>query len=155
MRHGLARLLARVEDDTVTAIADTLRRRHPVRLGDDLAEQPGVCGRERRDVGIMRLGDDEHMSRSLRVDIAERQHPVGFRDPGRGNFPGGDGAEQAVSHTKILRLLEALTGDSGFSGPSGAEPGPGEHAHWSGIPLIRSYSGHMEVRPSYHVASAR
>src|SRR6202034_546004 len=26
MRHGLARLLARVEDDTVTAIADTLRR---------------------------------------------------------------------------------------------------------------------------------
>jgi hypothetical protein len=102
MRHGLSGLLAGVEDDAVTATADALGHRDLVRLLDHLGEQAVIGGGERRDVGEVLLRDDEHVSRSLRVDIAERQYPVGLPDRGRGDLTGDDGAEQAVSHTKIL-----------------------------------------------------
>lgn len=100
--HGLPGVLADVDDHAVARFADALGRRDLVRLADHLGEQPAVGGGERRDVRIMILRDDKHMGRSLRVDIAEREYAVGFADHGRGELTGDDGAEQAVSHTKIL-----------------------------------------------------
>src|SRR5579875_3552814 len=105
VRHGLARVGAGVEHEAVAAaaaVADAFRHRDAMRLGDDLGEQPGVRGGERRGVGIVPLGDDEDVHRRLRVDVAERQHPVGLQHLGRGDLLGDDRAEQAVSHTTIL-----------------------------------------------------
>jgi len=73
-----------------------------VRLPEQLAEQGVVRGGERRDVGVMRLGDDDHVDGSLRVDIAERQHSVGFNDQGGGDFPGDDGANKQSVTAKIV-----------------------------------------------------
>lgn len=71
-------------------------------LGNDLVQQSGVGGRERGDVRVVILRDDEHVRRRLRVDIAKRQHPAGIQDARRGHRLGGDCTEQAFRHTKIL-----------------------------------------------------
>jgi len=114
--HGLPRLLAGVEDHAVAGLADAVGRRDLARLADHLGEQPAVGGGERRDVRVMILRDDEHMNRGLRVDVAKREYAVGFADHGRGDLTGDDGAEQAVSHTKIL---EGRTRRRAMLGPTG------------------------------------
>jgi hypothetical protein len=102
VRHGLARLRAGVEDHPVALAADALGHRYLVSLANDLVQQAGVGGRERGDVRVVLLRDHEHVRRRLRVDVAEREHPVGSQDPGGRDRLGGDSAEQAFRHTKIL-----------------------------------------------------
>src|ERR1700722_7182469 len=102
VRHGLARLRAGVEDHPVSLAADALGHRYLVSLANDLVQQAGVGRRERGDVRVVLLRDDEHVRRRLRVDVPEREHPVGSQDPGGGDRLGGDSAEQAFRHTKIL-----------------------------------------------------
>lgn len=102
VRDGLAGLRSGVEDDPVALVADALGHRHVMGLGNDLVQQPGVGGRERGDVGVVLLRDDQHVGRRLRVDIAEGQDPVGGQDPGGGNRLRRDSTEQAFRHTEIL-----------------------------------------------------
>jgi hypothetical protein len=119
VRDGLACIGAGVEDDAIAVPADPLRLRDAVHSGDHLTEQPTVRGGERRDVRIVLLRDDEHVCRSLRVDIAEGQDPIRFKHRGRRDFAGHDGAEQAFSHMQILGLPSALTWDHPSSRPGG------------------------------------
>jgi len=112
VRDGLTGLGAGVEDDPVTGLGHALGRRDLPDCVDHLAEQRGVRGGERRHVGVMRLGYDQDMRRGLRVDVAEGQDPVRFKHLGGGDFARHDGAEQAISHRKILGLPGHAYGSS-------------------------------------------
>lgn len=102
MGHRLPGLGARVEDETVTAFADSLGDRDTVRLAHHLGEQAARCARERRRALVMVLGDNQDMNGRLRVDIAERDGALRLQDLVSREFPGCNLAEQAVWHALIV-----------------------------------------------------
>src|SRR5699024_1828626 len=102
MEHGLSGVRAGVEDQSEVAI--TVRGGH---LGSDLrgvGEQRGVL-RELGHVPAMCPGHDEHMHRSLRVQVLEGDHVVVLVDALGGDVPGDDLAEDAV---RIVTLCDGL-----------------------------------------------
>lgn len=103
--HCLPGLGTGVEDETVTAFADTLGHRDMVRLAHNLGEQPARCACERRRALIVVLGDDQNVHGRLRVDIAEGHRAVRLQDLVSREFPGSNLAEQAVWHALIVSAV--------------------------------------------------
>jgi len=97
MRMGvgdsLARVTARIKDNAVTGVGDTLGDRHLMCLRRDLSEQPVAGSGQAGQVAMVRFWNDEHVNRRLRVDIAECERALGFQDARRRQFAGRDFAE--------------------------------------------------------------
>ena len=86
---------AGVEDQPVGVAEAVLRGdlgRHP----DQLRQRAGVGSRERGGVLVVGTGDDEHVGRGLRVEVAEGQRAVGLVHDVGGDVPRDDRAEDAV-----------------------------------------------------------
>lgn len=94
VEDGLAGLRARVEDQPELAVR--LGARDLVREPDDRGEQGWVGGRELRDVAVMSAGHDEHMQRSLGMEVPERDDVTILGDDVGRDLPGDDPAEQAL-----------------------------------------------------------
>lgn len=95
-------LPAGVEDDTVPGTPNSLGLRDLMRLGCHLGQHPVVGAGERRQVGVVVLRDDQHVSGRLRVDIPESNGPGGLSDTHSRNIARHDLAEKAIRHGAIL-----------------------------------------------------
>ena len=71
MANGLAGVTARIKDNAVTGLGNALGDRDLVCLGRYLGQQPVVRACQTRQVRIVRFGNDEHVNRSLRIDVAK------------------------------------------------------------------------------------
>ncbi len=71
VRDGLPGMTARIKDNAVTGLRNTLSERDLVRLGCHLGEQRGVRGGKARQVRIVILRNDQHVNGSLRIDVAK------------------------------------------------------------------------------------
>src|SRR5690606_297768 len=79
VEHGLGGAGAVVEDQTILAVG--VLRRDLLGHADHLGQQTRVTGGELGDVPVLLGGGDhEHVERSLRVDVADREHPLTARD---------------------------------------------------------------------------
>lgn len=71
MTNRLAGVAARIKDNAVTRLGNALSDRDFVSLRGDLRKQSlrGAC--QARQVRIVRFGNNEHVNRSLRIDVAK------------------------------------------------------------------------------------
>ena len=93
MVHGLPRMAAGVEHDTVASVGDPFGHRHRMGRLRDLREQPVPGGGEAGQIRIVWLRNDQNVNRRLRIDIAECERTLGFEYSRRRNFGGCDFAE--------------------------------------------------------------
>src|SRR5581483_4372074 len=109
VEHGLARVAVGVEEDAESAGGDAAvlrdRRRAPHQLADDRV----VVRRQVVERGDVLLRNDEHMRRTLRIDVVEREHAVVFVDDRRGDLASGDFAEEAVGHTRFAIATRGIS----------------------------------------------
>ena len=71
MTDRLAGVTARIKDNAITRLGNALSDRDLVSLRHYLGKQPVLRASQARQVRIVRLGNDEHMNRSLRIDVAK------------------------------------------------------------------------------------
>ena len=69
--HRLAGVTACIKDNAITGPGNALTDRNLVSLRRYLGKQPVLRAGEPREVRIVRFGNDEHMNRSLRIDVAK------------------------------------------------------------------------------------
>jgi hypothetical protein len=69
--HRLAGVTAGIKDNAITGPGNALTDRNLVSLRRYLGKQPVLRACEAREVRIVRFGNDEHMNRSLRIDVAK------------------------------------------------------------------------------------
>ena len=102
MIHCLAAIIARVHDDSVTfdqllASCDLASRRH------QRAHQASIFSNCTRRRSNMLFGNDQHMSRRLRIDIRKPNAKFIFIDAACWNIPRDDPAEKAVGRCRTIR----------------------------------------------------
>src|SRR5438093_12763595 len=66
-----------------------------------LADEAVLAGRDIVERGDVRLWNDQHMQRRLRVDIFDDHHPLIFVDDLRRDLPVDNPAEQAFAHGRF------------------------------------------------------
>ena len=102
MPDRLAAVTSGVEDHPVTAAGDAFSDRDLVGMRYHLGQQP-VPGRGKLGhVSVMSTGDNQHVNRRLRVNVAEGDRPRIAGNYGRRHLGSGNGAEQAIRHAKML-----------------------------------------------------
>lgn len=110
VEDGLARVLALVDDEAVTACkperGGDVRDAHEA-LFDELCLLLVHLG----EGGKVRLGHDEHVHGRLGIDVAEGEHVLVFVHLLRGDLPGADLAEQAVRIGHDISSLRAAARD--------------------------------------------
>jgi hypothetical protein len=93
VRDRLASVTARIKDNAISGLGDALRHGHIVRLPGNLGQQV-IRGRsEAGQVRIVSFRDDEHVNRSLRIDVTKSKRALSFKKPGSRDLPGHDFAE--------------------------------------------------------------
>ena len=93
MPDRLAAVTSGVEDDPVTAAGDAFSDRDLVGMRYHLGQQP-VPGRGKLGhVSVMSTGDNQHVNRRLRVNVAEGDDPVILKDDVCRNFTRDDALE--------------------------------------------------------------
>jgi hypothetical protein len=98
VEDGLAGAGAGVEHQAVVVVA--LGGGDGGRGGDQLGGRLGVAGGERCGAGVVVARDHQHVGRSLRVDVAERDRALGgVHDVGL-DVTCDDAAEQAALHDR-------------------------------------------------------
>ncbi len=76
MTDRLASVTARIKDNAVTGLGNTLSDRDLVGLHRYLGKQPVLRACQARQIRIVLFGNDEHVNRSLRIDVAECERAV-------------------------------------------------------------------------------
>ena len=76
MINGLPAVGAGIKHNAVTGLRNALGECNLVRLRCQLGEQPGIIRGQPRQVRIVRLGNDEHVNGSLRIDVAKCERAV-------------------------------------------------------------------------------
>jgi len=105
--HGLTCGGAGVEHNAVPVIRDALGHRDIASMGDQIAEQARIGGRQLGQVRIVSARDNKHVYGSLRIDIAECDCPVILGHYARRHVGDCNGAEQAVRHAGDLNVCRA------------------------------------------------
>lgn len=108
MTHTLTAVLTDVGDDAV-AVGQPLRCGNLRNGGKDSGDSCAVVGRDLVSRGDVRFGNDQHMHRRLRVDIAEGVNKLVLVDLARGNLTGDNFAEQTVHKQTSLSFFFHFT----------------------------------------------
>jgi hypothetical protein len=95
---GLASLRARVEDDAVAAVRDSLADSHVMSVGHDLGQEAVASRRQLGQVAVVVARDHQNMDGSLRIDVPEGDRARIARNDRRRYFRGRNTAEEAVRH---------------------------------------------------------
>lgn len=93
--HRLATIVTRIDDDAI-AFGKTVRTRDVRGHRDKMAEECTMFRCDLRQRSKVLFRNDQHMRRSLRVDVRERDALLIFVEALYGNRPGDDLAEEAV-----------------------------------------------------------
>jgi hypothetical protein len=103
MKNGLPGTRSDVEHGSIAILDAALPRDIG---GDELATADHFCilGRGFLQSAQVLLGNDEHMRRSLRINIVEGIYVLVFVDFLGGYFPANDAAEQTVVHDTVHSL---------------------------------------------------
>lgn len=96
VRHRLEGVSAAVHHDAVTTPVESFLRRHPPDHHLQVAQQACVAFGYLRQGGNVPPRDDQHVHRSLRLDIPKRQHLLVLVDELGGHLPGRNAAEDAT-----------------------------------------------------------
>lgn len=110
VEHGLAGTGACIEDDPVAGFVDALGGGDLPRLAYQLGGKLGIGRGERGGSRMVSLGDHEHMSRGLRVDVAECDRTQSVADHRRRNLTRDDLAEETIGLCGSHRLIVATPG---------------------------------------------
>lgn len=98
MKHSLSSTGTCIENGPITVelllVGDSLG------LPQNIGENAGSPHSKSADILVMHLGNHEHMSRSLRIDIPKGNGSLSLAHNGRRNLPSNNFAEQ----TPVLRL---------------------------------------------------
>jgi hypothetical protein len=98
VRDRLPGVTARIKDNAVTRVSDTLGHGYLVRPLRDLCQQAVARGRQAHQVRIVSLRYYQNMNRRLRIDIAKCQRALGFEHASSRNLTARDLAEEAIGH---------------------------------------------------------
>jgi len=103
VEHRLPRFSTGIEDDTVAAAGgDPLGLSYLLYLERQLGQQAGIGARERGQVRVVILGDDQDMRGRLGIDVTKCEGTATFSHPLGRDVARDDLAEEAVSHGAIV-----------------------------------------------------
>lgn len=99
MPNRLPAVVAGIDHHAIAAVQFLLAR-DLNRSSQQATQQRRFRRRGVRQRRMVRLGDEQHMHRCLRIDIRKRQHFIGLIQPSDGNGAGSDLAEEAIGDSR-------------------------------------------------------
>ena len=99
--HGFAAIRTVVDDQPVAAFFQTSFVGDFRRFEQEVAQQFVIFRTGLGNAGNHLLGEKQNMHRGLRVDVADGQHKIVFKNDLRRNFPRDDFSKKGFAHGKL------------------------------------------------------